>query len=50
VEWVGENSMKGVDMYGWRGSIGFICPAISDTVLLEYYRVMPEGSSSPRWI
>jgi len=35
--------MKGVDMYGWRGSIGFICPAISDTVLLEYYRVMPEG-------
>lgn len=30
-------------MYGWRGKIGFVCPAISDTVLLEYYRVMPEG-------
>ena len=30
-------------MYGWRGSIGLICPAISDTVLLEYYRVLPEG-------
>lgn len=30
-------------MYGWRGSIGFVCPAISDTVLLEYYRVMPQG-------
>jgi maleate isomerase len=30
-------------MYGWRGKIGFVCPAISDTVLLEYYRVLPEG-------
>lgn len=30
-------------MYGWRGKIGFVCPAISDTVLHEYYRVMPEG-------
>lgn len=35
--------MKETHQYGWRGHIGFICPAISDTVLLEYYRVMPEG-------
>lgn len=30
-------------MYGWRGKIGMVCPAISDTVLLELYHVAPEG-------
>lgn len=30
-------------MYGWRGKIGFVSPAICDTGLLEYYRIMPEG-------
>ncbi len=30
-------------MYGWRGKIGFVSPAICDTGLLEYYRLLPEG-------
>ena len=32
-----------MDMYSWRGKIGFISPAIFDTVLLEFYRILPEG-------
>jgi maleate isomerase len=30
-------------MYSWRGKLGWIGPSISDTVLLEFYRVLPEG-------
>ena len=30
-------------MYGWRGKFGFINPSICDTVLLEFYRLLPEG-------
>ena len=30
-------------MYGWRGKLGFVNPAISDTSLLEYFCVLPEG-------
>ncbi len=30
-------------MYGWRGKFGIVTPAISDTVLLELYHMMPEG-------
>jgi maleate cis-trans isomerase len=30
-------------MYGWRGKLGFVNPSICDTVLLELYRILPEG-------
>ena len=30
-------------MYGWRGKFGFITPSICDTVLMEFYRILPEG-------
>ena len=30
-------------MYGWRGKFGFVNPSICDTVLLEFYRILPEG-------
>jgi maleate isomerase len=30
-------------MYGWRGKIGYISPAIFDTGSLEYYQILPEG-------
>ena len=30
-------------MYGWRGRLGWIGPSISDTVLLEFYHILPEG-------
>jgi len=30
-------------MYGWRGKFGYVCPSICDTVLLEFYHVMPDG-------
>lgn len=30
-------------MYGWRGKFGFVTPSISDTVLMEFYRMLPEG-------
>ncbi len=29
--------------YGWRGKFGFICPAISDSVVLEFYKLLPDG-------
>lgn len=29
--------------YGWRGKFGFICPSLADTVLLEFYKLLPEG-------
>jgi len=30
-------------MYGWRGKFGFINPSICDSVLLEFYQILPEG-------
>jgi len=30
-------------MYGWRGKAGFVIPSICDTVLLEFYQLVPEG-------
>lgn len=30
-------------MYGWRGKFGFINPSICDSVLLEFYHMLPEG-------
>jgi len=30
-------------MYGWRGKVGLVSPSITDTELLEYYQIMPEG-------
>ena len=30
-------------MYGWRGRLGWIGPSTSDTVLLEFYHILPEG-------
>ncbi len=30
-------------MYGWRGKFGFANPSICDTVLLEFYRILPDG-------
>src|SRR5660398_32377 len=32
-----------MEMYGWRGKFGFVTPSISDTVLMEFYRMLPEG-------
>ncbi len=29
--------------YGWRGKFGFINPAIADSVVLEFYKLLPEG-------
>ena len=29
--------------YGWRGKFGYINPSISDTVVLEFYKMLPEG-------
>ena len=30
-------------MYGWRGKIGYVSPAIFDTGSLEYYQILPDG-------
>jgi len=30
-------------MYGWRGKFGFVNPSIVDTVLMEFYQILPEG-------
>ena len=30
-------------VYGWRGKFGFICPSLSDTVSLEFYKILPHG-------
>lgn len=29
--------------YGWRGKFGFINPAIADSVVLEFYKLLPDG-------
>ena len=29
--------------YGWRGKFGFINPAIADSVVLEFYKMLPDG-------
>jgi maleate isomerase len=29
--------------YGWRGKFGFINPAIADSLMLEFYKLLPEG-------
>jgi len=29
--------------YGWRGKFGFINPAIADSLVLEFYKLLPEG-------
>lgn len=31
------------EYYGWRGKIGLISPAISDSTILELYKVLPDG-------
>ncbi len=38
-----NNDMEENPMYGWRGKIGYVCPAINDTVMLEFYSVAPKG-------
>jgi len=30
-------------MYGWRGKFGFVTPSLSDTVLMEFNEILPEG-------
>lgn len=30
-------------MYGWRGRIGVVCPAIHDTQAFEFDRILPKG-------
>lgn len=29
--------------YGWRGKFGFINPAIADSLVLEFYKLLPDG-------
>lgn len=29
--------------YGWRGKFGFVNPAIADSLVLEFYKLLPEG-------
>jgi maleate isomerase len=29
--------------YGWRGKFGFINPAIADSLVLEFYKMLPDG-------
>ncbi len=29
--------------YGWRGKFGFVNPAIADSLVLEFYKLLPDG-------
>jgi maleate cis-trans isomerase len=40
---VGSNSNEEEEMYGWRAKVGHVAPSRGDTLVYEFYRMLPEG-------